>query len=1060
MGEFGFTVSANGALSANQKAMPVEVLTFADYMAVLELLGADPLIAPSLNGNNGEATNSDDVSYIPEIAVGIVTAALLTALAYVISLLPERHRAYRVRVVRHDDGIDFDFYQVRDHADSNHHLVHSDLNGANGEVTGTDDHPTSKAGKGTNEREAGRRRAQKEARNHQHQKPLNCERASGGAPAVSVPKVPVQAGAPDTPAPELPPPEPVAALVDAQPSEVFVTQEGLVLRDGRIRPVGDEATVVPGTVLENVVSIKPGAYTTLEGKGETVVVEPVLAREVIPAFANGVDAFRETEYLVFVPLIRLLRRKLAGKQSANTPAAASSLSQKDWPMVDLQYVLPTIEYFVRQNEYIISAAVKGNSDMRRLLGMPAIVEPLMDNEVYELSLVTGENPVNPGSASRVPAGDCGAPADFQLRTDFVVVKSEGTSWDGCVARTPDLGVNGPMAFETAHSAAPRWYRTEFFKFRTTNGAAFVQYDANGHNAAAGIKRLIGARDDQKALQSAQQTLVSVFTDLLGWGCEHDWLHANYTKVLRTLSTNMSGVTSRHGLILGPIDYEDGVGELPAVCQERGLWEFMETQAAVTRFHLSLISACTRSTMQHVIDESLTLGNYLYQHTFGNLLEFMAPEFQRVSNAAIPHRAQRLRQEYVNGVLTHTDGDIMVLKLEAKVKNETAKDGKASRLYVSYSAGCMFENALPDYLKKCIMGWHVLPTVNGLTGAICVVNCTSSSELDAIFRAVMEASMQPDSYLAVAMSDDMIEMVNFGGTTIAANTDVESNDSSNGAYPFMVYGMCLAGFNVRRACGILQQLMMPIELRNPSNRAEVLSVNMVGPFEGSGTVATTGVNAINSAGTCVATHHYLAYGPRTVDGFVTAIKAGAAVCGHSKSVELCGTSVSERSKIQFLKRSPMRCSHPTAGDDTKMVMNLGCILRNLGQVDGDLTAKHLGVSNLVFSTMTDNERAHRHWSSVVRGLKHHPECPIVQALRTRFNHSEAHDLDIGFKSVEVDQDLSQWVVDVEDICARYECSIAEIDELADLIRKVRVGYSYSCSLLDKIYLVDYGLMARD
>jgi hypothetical protein len=528
----------------------------------------------------------------------------------------------------------------------------------------------------------------------------------------------------------------------------------------------------------------------------------------------------------------------------------------------------------------------------------------------------------------------------------------------------------------------------------------------------------------------------------------------YQKVLRTLHTTDEGVTSRHGLELLPYSRRRFFN-LPTACRRLGDQIFNEVQSAISRYHLSLIESCTRSTIQRVMDTTYTTANWVYQHTFGNMLEFMAPEFQRVSNAAIPHRAQRLRQEYVSGVLTHIDSDIMVRTLDAKVKNETAKYGKASRLYVSYGAGCMFENALPDYLKKCIMGWHVLPTTNGLTGAICVIACTKTSEIEAIIEAAFSSVGAPDSYLGIAMSDDMIEMVNFGGVVCSANTDVESNDSSNGAYPFMVYGMCLASFNATRACGILRQLMEPIVLRNPSNRAEVLTVNMVGPFEGSGTVATTGVNSINSAGTCVGTFMYLGYVERSAEGFCEAIRAGAAACGHSKSIEMVGVGGWERPGTQFLKRSPLTCTHPSGAVATKMVMNLGCILRNFGKIDGDLTAIHLGVTNLQFSMMTDNERAHRYWSSVVRGLKHSPSCPIIRALRTRFNHSAAQDL-AGYKNLEDDEDWSQWTVDTIDLCARYDCSDEEITELAALISNTRVGYSYSCVLLDKIYAVDYGL----
>lgn len=1046
----GFTMSAQGQFTLHHTpVVPEKIYTFSEYVALLDLLTGNPMVASSLNGAHGEWTNADDLSY-SEIIMVFIGTCFLGVVTYVVASLPERHRAYEGDMHVEADVVRFHFEQVRDSVSGNH-VAASQLNGNNGSHTGSDDVEGSgvevppKRVKAA--LEAARRRAKREAKNHQHQKPLNGARAEADAPPAQPEPPPIEV--------KEQPEEAVAAELVPEPVEEtwYVSDMGVILIDGIIRAPLGESIIPSGATVNNVVRSSTGKYVTYEGKGESFVAEPILVHANLPEFANGTDAFRSSEYVVFIPLLKTLRRKLAGKQSPNTPAAASSLAQKDWPLINDVYITSTIAFFVRHNEYILSITIKGNADSRRLLGCPAIVDPMMENQVYELSLLNGESAVVPGVASRVNATDCNAPRNYPLRTDFIVTRSDGTSWDGAIGESPTVERDGYFSFHTEHGAGPRWYRTEFFKFRPTNGAQFVQYDATGINAAAGLKRMVGAREDQYALQAAQQRLVGSMTSALTQGCATDWDVSNWYKILRVMCTDDEGYTSRHGLELEPT--EPHPEALPAVCQSYGEYAFYETQAAINRFHVSMIQSSTRSTLQHIADATLSTAKWAYEHTFGNLLEFMAPEFQRVSNAAIPHRSQRLRQEYVNGVLTHVDGDIMVRKLDAKVKNETAKADKHSRLYVSYGAGCMFENALPDYVKRCIKGWHVLPTTNGITGAICIVGSSKTSELEAIFEAAFRATGAADNYLAIAYSDDMCEMANLGGEVITADTDVESNDSSNGVYPFAVLGMCMASYNVTRACGILKQLMMPITIRNPSNSAESLEINMVGPFEGSGTVATTGVNSINSAGTCVGTFMYLGMGPRTVEGFCNAIKAGAAACGHTKSIKLCGSSANERPRMQFLKRSPLICTHPSGMQTTKMVTNLGCILRNFGAVDGDLTAKHLGVSNLQFSTMTDNERAHRYFSSVVRGLKHSPSCPIIRALRTRFNHRDAQDIDT-FKILEDDEDWSEWTIDTADLCTRYECSDEELNELADLIGRCRVGYSYSCIALDKIFSVDYGL----
>lgn len=1036
-------------------------------------------VKSKLNGVNGEATNKDDVEAVPiscyqcthPWCVGVVmerfrsTFLIPMRFSYVIPHLgnqlliggfaPMSTTHVVIELDPECDGeVCDDCFCLRCIKRSLHtlHTVASEINGANGEFTGTDDL----------DRQNAARRLNQQARNHRHQKPVPNGRADPDDMTVRVPGVP------------RPPPSPnlvsaPAIVVPPSPPAIisyYIESMGSVYVDGVLRPPGDLLVVEGDVLVPNVVSVSDGVLRTQFGKGAPAVSAPILAEVDIPAYTTYTESFPSASYLVFYPLLRLLQKQLAGKQSLNTPYACSSLAQKMFPRIPVTETSETIKYFLHLNEYTNSQVLRGNNLIRRMLGAPVDPVVLMANQVMELQHVRGELPIAPREFVRAPAAQCEAPFDFLLRTDFLVQSSKGTSWDGLERETPTVVDNGYFHFNTPEARA-RWYRTQFFTFNGLDQPPFVHYDNTGHNAACGLKRLVGARADQQALQAAQQNLIPVLLDVLAEGCSCQLPDTigNLKAMLKVLSTSPDGVTSRYNRVLAPTaqlaDPIAAVLVLPVACQAYGVPLFDCAQREVARLHSKMIQSTCRSTMQRILDHTLDTGaivkDYIYDTPFKALNEYFSPDQQRHMNAEIPHNRREMRRQYVRGVLTHLDEDIMVRRLDACVKNETAKYGKASRLYVAYGAGAMYANDLPDYLKKCISGWYDLGTINGLTGSVCLVATSKRSELSALFAKTFAALSLPNSYLAIAWSDDMDELANLGGQIYGANSDVESNDSSNGAYPFAVYGTCVANFNVLRAGGILRQCMEPVSLRNPSNNDEHVKICFVGPIQGSGTTATSGLNNINSAGTCVATFVYLAHSPWDRQGFQHAIAAGAAACGHTKSVEWCERDgVFSTPRVQFLKHSPLMC-YRGAESRTIMVQNLGCILRNFGKVDGDLTAAMVGVTPLQFSTgMSDDERADRFFSAVIEGHKNSPTCPILKALRSRFCYKSATELPKKFRSIEDDDDLSDWTVATEELLERYGMEESELAELVDLISRTRVGYAYTCRALSKIYSVDYGV----
>lgn len=1042
----------------------------------------------SLNGANGEATNKDDVDCgsqsceHPWCNGVVVSSRHRLGSWYVVPHLGNGFliRSYEARNITHVaipldedpcDELSDDCFCVSCIVLALHnlHTVASQINGVNGEATNTDDLDRANAA----------RRVRMEARNHQHQRPVPNGRADPNDQAqrpVGAPRNPAGGRGGGGPPQgglgqgEVAQPAPAHARVVGEPVIPvivhYVESMGSILVDGVLSPPRDMATIAGGTLVANVVGSSDGIVRTQDTKGTFHVAAAILAEVTIPAYTTYADSFPAETYVVFYPLLRVLQKQLAGKQSPNTPFACSSLAQKLYPRIPQTEIKETIQYFLHLNEYANAQNLRGNNLVRRMIGTPVAPDTLMANQVMELHLVRGELPVNPREFIRAPAGRCEAPFDWPLRTDFIVLQAQGTTWDGLNKQNPSLLRNGYFHFNTEEDR-PKWYRSEFFSFNGLDQVPFVQYDKTGHNAACALKRLVGARADQQALQAAQQTLIPALFSALNEACtlQQGDAASNLRVVLRALATTPDGVTARYERQLQPldtlIDPVEDLLQLPLACQCLPRFVFDLAQQKITRLHAQMIYSTCRSTMQRILDGVYdsrdAVKEYLYDIPFKAMGEFFSTDQQRLANAEVLHAKRDLRRAYVKGVLTHLDEDLMVRRLDAQLKNETAKFRKASRFFVSYDAGAMYANDLPDYLKKCISGWHDLGEENGLRGVLCLVTSTKSSEITSLFaRAFVKCSL-PNTYLAIAMSDDMNEFANLGGVIYGANTDVESNDSSNGAYPFSVYGTCVANFNLDRGVGIVKQCMEPVVVRNPSNPAEVLKINMVGPLQGSGTLATTGLNNINSMGTCVGTFTYLAYSSRDKEGFEKAIAAGAASCGHTKTVQWCESNNSfSTPKVQFLKHSPLRC-WKDGECATLMVQNLGCLLRNLGKVDGDLTAAQLGITPLQFSTgMSDDERADRFFSAVVSGYKNNPTCPVLKALRSRFCYQSATHLPAKYRNVEDDKDMSGWIVDSTDLCERYDLDESELAELVDLIERTRVGYTYTCRALSKIYAVDYGM----
>lgn len=650
---------------------------------------------------------------------------------------------------------------------------------------------------------------------------------------------------------------------------------------------------------------------------------------------------------------------------------------------------------------------------------------------------------------------------------------------------------------------PKFKITNYF--RLLGDREFVIYDVNAQNASVALKRIVGARDAENFYYKQQFSLLAVILDL------NPAELPGYTSVLDTLRTQHNANNKQ--FVIGRVGgRDDGFGiptwhSVPTRYREvdrdsaRALFVSIETPfedadayaAALHWVGTKAADLVANSTYDGLFERIFTknldkintiMHHWSYYSGYEQLLVFLEPFLSREFNASIPHVKKKLREAYVKGVLLHDNADIMVKRLNACVKKEFAKGGgKAPRLFVSYEAGCMYANELPEWTKVLLdnspnaddphafesFAKTTLPTThsfrhNCMSCNIYIMAKMHTGSMDAAFNHLIEAMGVVDHMHVLIYSDDSVYVGNIDGKRFAFNVDISSCDSSQGPLVFGLTGKILHQLQPERGLGLLKQCMLPITLRNPDDHDSSITVRCHGPFEGSGTVLTTILNhvasyLIASSALYIVAENYglLANATDKLDMLVgSCIEAGAALAGHKVTVESCrvgGEVVVER--IQFLKRSPMQL---TTGEWVAAV-NYGCILRGFGTCEGDMLPAQLGLTPEQFVRLHEREKMEMFSRGVVAGLVHEPSSAIMAALRGLF-HTQTNFL---AKEFQPDSPVSVSTVHhggaelrPESVCRRYGLTENEVKELAAGIGGIGLGRVLKCAALTKIYKTDYGL----
>jgi len=620
------------------------------------------------------------------------------------------------------------------------------------------------------------------------------------------------------------------------------------------------------------------------------------------------------------------------------------------------------------------------------------------------------------------------PVDYEVRDDFKILKGREYTW----FNKPNFRPGGEYK---------RRYQTVFGSFRGLGQDYFVQYESSAHNMNVASKRLLGCKgsvDNENNLRL--QSIASAYAVKLAFDAR---IHTEWNSQHRVKNNDVfiRLLNNRY------YDRETIVTDQH---------HYMAKQV------IKLIDRCNMNTLQSFVDSLQNCTNWGYYMIYSNFLHLTNYQNSREAAAAIKNCKKKLREHIVNGRQVHTADDIMVSKLEAKIKREMAKYNKPARLFVTYGDGSMYANELPEYIKVCLDGLHILE-LDGFTCYIYIMAKPKDETLEFLFNELHEARSMNNHMTIIIYSDDFCLAGQKNGKSFGGNGDISSNDSSQDMAAFFPVYMMLANFDLDRAEGLIEQCMLPIEFKNPENSKEKILVQFDGPVEGSGTTLTTILNHVGDFNNCVGIFYYFVKNDCSIE---EAVNEGSKSGGHVVTFETWGDTFE---KCQFLKRSPARV-------DGKYVpvVNMGCILRSLGSIDDDLECRHLGVTSSVFGNMSFPLRMDLFMSSVIRGWKHEPQNRILQALRERFcagQPSEADvlnrhgsleailEIDVNkqtrlLEEIVTDRDYSAVVAD--NLNERYGLDDDEITEAVQLIKNFQLGWHVSCRAFAKIYHVDYGL----
>jgi len=702
----------------------------------------------------------------------------------------------------------------------------------------------------------------------------------------------------------------------------------------------------------------------------------------------------------------------------------------------------TMSFIVHEVHYL-GTQMSLDAGLQRKVDPTIVVKGEFDNE-YARNMIRLGVEWNEEHIRREPSAICTLPLDWEVRTDYKLV-----NLDNNVCQVDE---EGHLIFISPDDITDQ-HRTIMCGLPGLGQPYFVEYANTASNVTHALKRMIGTEDDAFERRKIGVGLAYLVAEgLAAIRRPHMLEHVKtmcdkrYPKWWglngRAASKHESGGTY---FFAKPEDLDH---KLAFECVKQSEYvAYMTTQMA------QLLEKCDRSIIQTYVDEKRAGLDWLYYGCYEKYTELVAPFVGRIEAAEILHIKRAMRRMYVKGVALHEDKDVMVKKLSACIKRELAKYGKAPRLFVAYGGGSMYANELPEFVKIAYCGEYTT-VVNGVTGIFYIYAKPREEKLVELLQQIRSTLTSTNVMYYLIFSDDAIMVGNIRGHTMAVNIDTASNDSNQDAFAFGVTGAAVSQFNHERAKGLIQQCMLPILITDPKTKLRCGELKFDGPFEGSGTTITTILNHTSDYAICSSIHWQLAWNFVDKQSDVDrCIKVGAACIGHKCTAEMAGTLndvIFER--VQFLKRSPME----TVDGDWVFCLNDGAILRSFGSIEGDMDARMLNLTVGEFRSLSWPERMERFLQGVVKGLKNEHAGPVLVALRQRFMTESNFEVITRYSEEVTESEYSKPNIKRESWLRRYDMSEIQLQELEFVIHNLKLGMEVATFGAACIYTADYGV----
>lgn len=400
--------------------------------------------------------------------------------------------------------------------------------------------------------------------------------------------------------------------------------------------------------------------------------------------------------------------------------------------------------------------------------------------------------------------------------------------------------------------------------------------------------------------------------------------------------------------------------------------------------------------------------------------------ERASEQA--HGKRRIRMEAhaelkSHGVLFSEKHLFMFRDIQAKMKlEEWAKPGKYARIISDFGT--------PASLRA---GWLIEAIKVGLAerymqfdhGWCKFVYSVNLPELTKVFT---EATTQSCFHYH---SDDSRATIICSDGTLYYDLDISACDSSQGPAVFQTLGNLVPDRYFADMNALLKQCQEPSKMGYGKTALRFKAVEGR-YFEYSGTLLTTMLN--NIASLCVGAQ-LMSLSPTNCHDTDLKVREILETCGWKMDCVLH----SRVEKMQFLKCSPVRC-----GGGYSAVMNLGVIMRCIGQKHGDLSGD---------KSTPLKERAAIENGKLVAGFKHSGNTSLYQLYKRKFPLlgdaicvNANRSFTIGGEDVVMDESL----------CSRYDITLSQYYEMLSLLEHADFGDVIDCHASRAILKLDYGL----